>query len=315
MSNFPLGFEQNKVMKQSRWYECVRHFILPLLLAPFLLMYTVQAQALQAVPELTAPVIDQTSTLSTAEVQALTDKILSYEKAKGSQIVVLMVATTQPEDISSYAYRVASTWKIGRRDVGDGVLVVVAKNDRRMRIEVAKDLEGAIPDLMAARILDTAMMPNFRANNYALGLSEAVDMITARLDGEELPAVSGRNKKNDVGVLSLIFAVMVIPLVFGLAFKAIMGRILGSVFSGIVAGGIVLAISGSFLTALVVLIVGFFIALFTNTTGMRNGKGSSPIILGGSGWGGDSGGFGGGGGWGGSGGGGSFGGGGASGGW
>lgn len=280
------------------------------------------AQAQQAVPELTGHVIDQTSTLSAAETQALGAKLSAYEQAKGSQIVVLLVKTTQPEDIAAYAYRVASTWKIGRQGVGDGVLVVVAKDDRRMRIEVAKDVEGAIPDLMAARIIDTGMKPRFQAGDFAGGLSNAVDMITARLDGEELPAVSRKQQKKGVDITLLIFAVVFASLFWGSILKAAMGRGLGSAASGIATGILVFFISGVLLTAIVAGIVGFFTALFTNASTMLRRSGG-PIILGGGGWGNDSddfgggfggGGFGGGGGWG-SGGGGSFGGGGASGGW
>ena len=114
-------------------------------------------------PRSTARVIDQTGTLDAAQREALEAKLAAFEQKKGSQIVVLMVPTTQPEDIASYANRVATHWKIGRKDVGDGMLVIVAKNDRKMRIEVAKALEGAVPDLAAARIIDDAMKPRFRA--------------------------------------------------------------------------------------------------------------------------------------------------------
>ena len=112
------------------------------------------AQPVQPVPALTARVIDQTGTLDASQRAALEAKLAALEKAKGSQVVVLMVPTTAPEDIASYANRVGNAWKIGRRDVGDGVLLLVAKNDRKMRIEVAKTLEGAIPDVLAARIID-----------------------------------------------------------------------------------------------------------------------------------------------------------------
>lgn len=287
-----------------------------LLLAQLWVVAIVQAQ--QAVPELTGHVIDQTNTLSSGEIQALSNKILAYEQAKGSQIVVLMVQTTQPEDIAAYAHRVASTWKIGRRDVGDGVLIVVAKNDRRMRIEVAKDVEGAIPDLMAARIIDTGMKPRFRAGDFAGGLTNAVDMITARLDGEELPAVSTQRKqKEGADWVFLTFAALFASVFVGSILKAIMGRGLGSVVTGVIAGVVVFIISGVFLTAVMIALFSIFITWrTTNRSGMS--RGGAPIILGGGGWGNDSDDFGGGGfgggGWG-SGGGGDFGGGGASGDW
>ncbi|MCB2024080.1 MAG: TPM domain-containing protein, partial [Ottowia sp.] len=107
------------------------------------------AQPLQPVPELTARVIDTTGTLDAAQKAAIEAKLAALEQEKGSQLVVLMVNTTAPEDIAAYANRLGDAWKIGRRDVGDGVLIVVAKDDRRIRIAPAKALEGAIPDLAA----------------------------------------------------------------------------------------------------------------------------------------------------------------------
>ncbi|HYF19415.1 MAG TPA: TPM domain-containing protein, partial [Ramlibacter sp.] len=129
------------------------------------------AQGLLPVPELTARVVDQTSTLDAPQRQALEDKLAAFERSKGTQIAILLVPTTQPEDIFSYANRVANAWKIGRRDVGDGSLVVVAKNDRRIRIAPAKALEGAVPDLAARQIIDRAIAPAFRAGDYAGGLN------------------------------------------------------------------------------------------------------------------------------------------------
>src|SRR6185369_16397605 len=116
-------------------------------------------------------VIDQTATLSTGQRDALTAKLAALEEQTGSQVVVLLVPTTQPEDDASYAQRVADTWKIGRRNVGDGLLIVVAKNDRRVRIEVAKTLEGAIPDLAAKLVITQTILPAFRSGDFAGGLN------------------------------------------------------------------------------------------------------------------------------------------------
>ena len=129
--------------------------------------------------------MDQTGTLSANDIQALEGQLVALEKSRGSQVVVLMVPTTAPEDIAAYANRVGNQWKIGRRDVGDGVLVVVAKNDRKMRIEVAKSLEGAIPDIAAARIIDGAMKPRFQQGDFAGGIAAAITQIGARIaEGE-----------------------------------------------------------------------------------------------------------------------------------
>ncbi|EBN0461013.1 YgcG family protein, partial [Salmonella enterica subsp. enterica serovar Dublin] len=135
------------------------------------------AQPLQPVPALTARVIDQTGTLSAAQTAAIEARLRSLEEQSGSQVVVLMVPTTAPEDIAPYAHRVASDWKIGRKDVGDGLLIVIAKDDRRMRMEVARALEGAIPDLVAARIIDQQMAPHFRQDDYTGGILAAIDQV------------------------------------------------------------------------------------------------------------------------------------------
>lgn len=294
------------------------------------------AQGVQPVPALSARVIDQTGTLSEADQAALEDKLAAYERDKGSQIVVLMVPSTQPEDIASYAHRVASAWKIGRRDVGDGVLLIVAKDDRRMRIEVAKKLEGALPDLAAARILDQAMKPQFRAGNYAGGISAAIDQITRVIDGEELPPVqtgpAGRGEQEVDWALVLVIVVMG-SLAGGSLLKDFMGRVLGSLATGALTGGLVFWISGLVLMAGVAGVASLFITLFSGLGGPGGGGSGSggrkvrrrhaPIIIGGppfgGGWGGGSDSDWSGGGWGGggfsSGGGGDFGGGGASGDW
>ena len=126
-----------------------------------------RAQDALPVPALAGRVVDQTATLTPPQAQALADKLAAIESTRGAQVVVLIVPTTQPEDIATYGQRVADTWKVGRRDVGDGVVIVVAKADRRINIEVAKSLEGAIPDVLAGRIINEAMKPAFRDNDYA----------------------------------------------------------------------------------------------------------------------------------------------------
>src|SRR3989338_1248203 len=122
------------------------------------------------VPVLTGPVIDQTGTLSASDKAALETQLQTLEQTRGAQVVVLMVPTTAPEDIASYANRVGNTWKIGRKDIGDGLILLVAKNDRKLRIEVAKTLEGAIPDLMAKRVIDQAIAPRLKEGDFAGGM-------------------------------------------------------------------------------------------------------------------------------------------------
>ncbi|MES2940159.1 MAG: TPM domain-containing protein [Pseudomonadota bacterium] len=285
------------------------------------------AQGVLPVPELTARVIDQTGTLDAIQRQGLEDKLAAFEQKKGTQIAMLLVPTTQPEDIASYANRVANAWKIGRKAVGDGVLVIVAKNDRKVRIEVAKTLEGAVPDLAAKQIIDEAITPRFKQNDFAGGLQAAADRLIARIDPEALPAPAGQPEQQgsassgDDGfdLFSLaIFAFIGVPLVGGML-RRMFGRGVGSLVTGGGVGALALMASSSVVIAGIAGVVGLLFALFSGLNlpaGQRSWskKGGGPWIgtssSGGGGWSSssDSGGFS-------SGGGGDFGGGGASGDW
>jgi uncharacterized protein len=180
------------------------------------------AQSVLPVPPLTARVIDQTGALTADEVAALSDQLQKLETERGAQVVVLMIASTQPEDIFSYSNRVANAWKIGRKDVGDGVLIVVAKNDRKLRIEIAKSLEGAIPDVLAGQIISEFITPLFKQNQYASGLQAGVAQIAARIAGEELPLpTTGNKSSSDLTGMDLPSApiLLLIGVLLLLAFK------------------------------------------------------------------------------------------------
>ena len=266
------------------------------------------------VPALSARVIDQTGTLTPEQVRALSDKLQALEAQRGSQVVILMVPTTQPEDIAAYGQRVGDTWKIGRREVGDGLLIVVALQDRRMRIEVAKTLEGAIPDLMASRIIERTLKPAFQAGAYADGLSKAIDQIDKLIAGEGLPeptADRGRGEGFDLNDL-LVFGLMGVPVLFGVL-SAVLGRKAGALGTGLIGGGLAWWLTASLLLGVIAAVLAVVLALSLGHGGRgRGGWGGPPGGFGGGGFGG--GGFGGGGGFS-SGGGGNFGGGGASGRW
>lgn len=288
------------------------------------------AQDVLPVPALTARVVDQTGTLDDIQRTGLEQKLADFERTKGTQIAMLLVPTTQPEDIASYANRVANTWKIGRKQAGDGVLVIVAKNDRKVRIEVAKTLEGAIPDLAARQIIDDAITPRFRANDFAGGLQAAADQLIARINGEALPAPPPQrdwhagDARGSAGfdwfdlAIFLFFAVPI----GGAILRRIFGRPLGTLLTGGAVGALAFLATTSVAIAAVAGVVALFVSLFSGLGGgMRRGGGwgAGPFIggLGGGSRGGSWGGGGGGGGGGGfsSGGGGDFGGGGASGDW
>ncbi|MDE2402344.1 MAG: TPM domain-containing protein [Burkholderiales bacterium] len=281
----------------------------------------------QAVPPLTARVIDQTATLSQEQRTALEGKLAGLEAKLGSQLVVLMVPTTSPEDIAAYGQRVADAWKIGRHDVGDGLLIVVAKDDRRVRIEVAKTLEGAIPDLAAKQIIDRAITPAFRVGDYAGGLTLAVDHLEARIKGENLPlpTAQGPSGQGDTGFdwnALALFLFVGVPIIGGIL-SSMLGRKAGSAVSGLLAGGLGWLVSTSVLVGLGVGFISAVVVAAMAASGASRGRGG-PWGGGGFGGGGYGGGFssgggggfssGGGGGFS-SGGGGDFGGGGASGNW
>lgn len=282
-----------------------------------------RAQDLLPVPALTARVIDQTGTLSAGEQASLDARLAAFETEAGTQIAILMVAATAPEDIAAYAHRVADTWKLGRREVGDGLLIVVAKDDRRVRIEVAKALEGAVPDLAARQIIDGAIRPAFRAGDYAGGLAAAVDQLAARIRGEALPAPAARPGADRGWQLEdgLMFFFVAVPII-GTVLTGTLGRKLGSLLTALVAGGVGWWLTASLLAAVGIAIVSLVVVGILgigNAMKRLGSRGHRGGPWAGGGWSGGAGGRGLGGGFGGggfsSGGGGDFGGGGASGDW
>jgi uncharacterized protein len=264
------------------------------------------AQDVLPVPPLSGRVIDQTATLSAPQQAAIEARLAEFESQAGPQIVVLLVPATAPEDIASYAQRVADTWKIGRRDIGDGLLLVVAKNDRTVRIEVAKALEGAVPDLAARQVIDRAMAPAFKTGDYAGGLNAGLDQLMARIKGENLPLPTPRGGRPATGMgleQMGIFLFIGVALI-GSLLTRLFGRGLGSLLTAGAAGGLAWVFTASLLMAVgagiaAVLLVGVF-GVGTVLRGL--------MMMSGRGGGGGGGGFS-------SGGGGDFGGGGASGHW
>jgi len=299
----------------------MRRWLLPLLIWACCAL-PAWAQELKAVPVLTGQVIDQTGTLNAAQRSALEAKLARFEQESGSQLVILMVASSAPEDIAAYAQRVGDAWKIGRRELGDGLLIVVAKDDRKLRIEVAKALEGAVPDLAARQIIQNQISPAFKAGDYAGGLNLGVDALAARIRGEALPAPSaGRTHAQDLGLGMEDWGAIIfigVP-ILGALLTAVFGRKLGSLLTAGGAGALGWMLSTSVLVAVAAALVSLVLVGVMGVGAARRGIGrgsngghSGPVIWGGGGFGGGS--DGGGGGFS-SGGGGDFGGGGASGDW
>ena len=272
-----------------------------------LLMVSGFAQAEQvAVPTLSARVTDLTQTLSQAEQAQLEQKLAVFEQQKGSQIAVLIVPTTQPEDIAQYSIRVVDAWKLGRKGVGDGVLVLIAKDDHKMRIEVGRGLEGAIPDLYAKRIISEDIAPKFKQGDFVGGLDSGIDKLIGLVNGEALPAPSNAASGGS-GIDGLLPLLLFGGLISGMMLRGMLGTFLGSAFNGGLLGGVVWMLGLAFGGAAILGVIAFFITM------MLGSRGFGGMPMGGSSGGWSGGGSSGGSSWGG--GGGDFGGGGASGGW
>ncbi|SDQ42737.1 uncharacterized protein SAMN05428982_1075 [Pseudoxanthomonas sp. CF385] len=281
------------------------------------------AQSLAAIPSLDSPVVDTTGTLDAAQKQQLEQQALALQQRKGSQLQVLIVPSTQPEDIFDYTQRAFDQWKLGRKGVDDAVILVVAKDDRRVRIHTGYGLEGAIPDAIANRVIQEYLVPRFRAGDYAGGITDATGVLVKLIDGEALPAPVSTHRGSPGGgrggdwFFALFAAFIVATIVRGMFGRAPAG--LRGLFTGAAAGGVALLLA-SLIPAGIAGVFGLLYGLASVSTrggyarhrdwgGWGGGGGGG---WGGGGFGGGGGGFGGGG-WGG--GGGMSGGGGASGSW
>jgi uncharacterized protein len=258
-------------------------------------------------------VVDRSGTLTAEQTASLERMLEAFEKRKGSQIALLMVPSTAPEAIEQYALRAAEQWKLGRKGVDDGALLVVAKDDRAMRIEVGYGLEGALNDATAKRIIAEVITPRFREGDFFGGLSAGVDRMIRVIDGEPLPAPPrGRPAAQGGGLFELLPMLFIAALVGGGVLRAMLGRAVGSAATGGAVGFLAWLLAGTLLTGIV---AGGLAFVFTLLGGGGRGRGGFPLGgLGGGGFG-RRGGFGGGFGGGFRGGGGGFGGGGASGRW
>ena len=274
-------------------------------LSSFFLIAVAAAQI--AVPPLKSRVTDLTGTLNAQQRAALEQTLAEFESRKGAQVAVLMLPSTQPETVEQYAVRVEEIWKLGRKGVDDGVLLVVAKDDRRLHIEVGYGLEGALPDAIAKRIIDEDITPRFKQGDFYGGIRAGTDRIMRVIEGEPLPAPRAQPGASRLSeYLDWVVPGIFILVICGGALRALFGRFLGSGIMAGVAGFLAFLVAGSLLIAALLALFVFVIGLFGSALRLGNG----------SGYGGGGGGFSGGGGGGGfSGGGGSSGGGGASGSW
>lgn len=251
------------------------------------------AQPPVAVPALQARVTDLTNTLDAARRQALEQKLAAFEQEKGSQVAVLLLPTTAPETVEQYAIRVAEQWKLGRKGIDDGVLLLVATQDRALRIEVGYGLEGAIPDAIAKRVIEEVMLPRFREGDMAGGIEAGVDSLLGLIRGEPLPEPPAAARSGDDPLAK------VVPLLFGALFvgqflRALLGPLLAAALVGGGLAVVVMLVSGLWIAALFSGLVSFVLVLMGMATG-GGGHRSSGGSFGGGGFRGGGGGFGGGG--------------------
>jgi uncharacterized protein len=262
------------------------------------------AQAEVALPPLTHRVTDLTATLDTGQTQTLEARLAEFEAKKGAQLAVLIVPTTQPESIEQFGIRVVEAWKLGRKGVDDGALLLVAKDDRALRIEVGYGLEGVLNDATAHRIIDEIIVPRFKRGEFYPGIESGTAAMMQVVNGEPLPPPRRGAASGKYDIESLLFVAFGLVVVVGGILRAMLGRFPAAVLMGGALGLLAWLMVAPLLIALFVGLMAFVFVLL-------GGGGRGFGGYGGGGFGG--GGFGGGGGF--SGGGGGFGGGGASGRW
>ena len=254
-------------------------------------------QSALEIPDLSSRVTDLTGLLSQDQKSNLSAQLKALEDRKGSQVAVLIVDSTEPETIEQFSIRVVDEWKLGREDVGDGVLLLVARDDRNLRIEVGYGLEGAITDAYSKRIISNIIVPHFRDGDYYLGIEEGVEAIIGLIDGEELPEVTSTRKtsSNDnsfglfIGIVILIFVAFVV--------KALFTKSLGNMKSNLIMMPGIFVLSWIFTSLTTAIFISVFSFIFMNGGGGGRGgrRGGYYGGYSGGGWSSGGGGFSGGG--------------------
>jgi uncharacterized protein len=246
------------------------------------------AHADVAVPPLVGRVVDQTGTLSASEVSNLNQAIRAFETRKGSQIAVLIVPTTDGEAIEAFSLRVAEAWKIGRKKIDDGALLVIAKNDRHLRIEVGYGLEGALTDVTSKRLIDEDITPKFKAGDFSGGVSAGVDRMIRTIDGEKLPMPEPPQWQAPAQSFDpsyLFNPFLIIPvLLFGGAIRSVLGRLVGSGVSGGLVALIAWFFFGSLVAALLSGLVASILVMFSEAITAPSPGGRSGRLGGGGSW-------------------------------
>ena len=253
-----------------------------------------------AVPPLTGRITDQTATLTAEQKTALEQTLQAFESRKGSQLAVLIVSTTAPETIEQYALRVAEQWKLGRKKVDDGAILVVAKTDRTLRIEVGYGLEGALNDATSKRIISETITPRFKQEDFYGGITAGIEQMIRVVDGEPLPESKAVPARGGGNIQQYVPVIFMVALVMGGMLRSALGRLPGAVVTGGAVAGVAWMFAGAVSIALIAGVIALLITLLSGGIGGRGvggyyGGGTRSGGFGGGGFSGGGGGFGGGG--------------------
>jgi uncharacterized protein len=230
-----------------------------LISASSLLIFAALAAAEIAIPQLASRVTDQTGTLSAQQRAALEQTLAEFEQRKGAQLGLLMVPSTKPETAAQFAVRAQEAWKLGRKGVDDGVLIVVAKEDRELHIEVGYGLEGVLPDAVAKRIIEEEIVPRFKQGDFYGGLRAGIERVMRVVEGEPLPPPKKTSQSGNS--LDWLIPALFLALIAGNVLRAIFGRFIGASLVGGITGFAIWFLAGSFLVAIAAGVIAFMVLL------------------------------------------------------
>lgn len=275
-----------------KWAAFRRVAVLWLLLV---LLMPVVIRAQVPVPPLLGHITDETGTLAPDQIASLEQKLVAFEKRKGSQLAVLIVASTAPEDIAQFSLRVVEQWKLGRKKVDDGVLLIVAKNDRTLRIEVGYGLEGVLSDIISQRIIRESIVPLFKQRQFYAGITAGVDQIMRVVDGEPMPEPQANLADDYQGLRQFAPFFFIVAIALGGMLRRVLGQFPGALVTGVVVTVLAWFVIGTLYLSLLAGLAAVVMTLIGLRPWQQGIGYSGRGGFGGGGFGGSGGGFGGGG--------------------
>jgi uncharacterized protein len=230
-----------------------------------------------AIPRFEALVVDLTGTLTAQQQAALDEKLTALQVRKGSQVAVLILPSTQPEDIAQFGIRLSDAWQVGRAQEDDGAILIVAKDDRTLRIEVQDGLEGVLTDATCGRIINETIVPLFKQGDFHGGIDAGVDQIIRLVDGEPLPPPDKAWEKRSARDFPAPAAIFVLFAIFSVL-RNVMGRGLSSVFAGFAGAGVGWWVTASIIGAALGGVVGLVAGLLFGGFGGFGGGGGGRVF-------------------------------------